>query len=126
MNLRIVYLIAAFISLLALIFYYEINVSKVNKNYMLLFLTTLISNFGYAMYVHSDTLEVAMTGNLISYIGSIYTIFFGLIVMVELPTQACVVLNSHQSPLFQRICTPRMVRLRDYSAILRERAYRSS
>ena len=110
MNLRIVYLIAAFISLLALIFYYEINVSKVNKNYMLLFLTTLISNFGYAMYVHSDTLEAAMTGNLISYIGSIYTIFFGLIVMVELPTQACVVLNSHQSPLFQRICTPRMVR----------------
>lgn len=84
MDLRIVYLIAAFISLLALMFYYEINVSKVNKNYLLLFLTTLISNFGYAMYVHSDTLEAAMTGNLISYIGSIYTIFFGLIVMVEL------------------------------------------
>ena len=84
MDLRIVYLLAAFISLLALMFYYEINVSKVNKNYLLLFLTTLISNFGYAMYVHADTLEAAMTGNLISYIGSIYTIFFGLKVMVEL------------------------------------------
>ena len=84
MDFRIVYLLAAFISLLALIFYYEINVSKVNKNYLLLFLTTLISNFGYAMYVHSDTLEAAMAGNLISYVGSIYTILFGLIVMVEM------------------------------------------
>ena len=69
MDFKIVYLLAAFISLLALIFYYEINVSKVNKNYLLLFLTTLISNFGYAMYVHSDTLEAAMAGNLISYVG---------------------------------------------------------
>ena len=84
MVLRLVYLLAFFISLCTLIIYYETNSKKINKNYLMLFMTTLISNFGYAMSVHADTLEAALSGNLISYIGSIYTILFMLIVIVDM------------------------------------------
>ena len=50
----------------------------------MLFLTTLVSNFGYAMSIYAVSLEAAMCGNLISYIGSIFTIMFMLVVVVEL------------------------------------------
>ena len=84
MNLQPVYLIAVFISLGTLIIFYEINANKINKNYLMMFLTTLISNFGYAMSVYSDTLEAAMSGNLVSYIGSIFTILFMFVVVVDM------------------------------------------
>lgn len=84
MDLRPFYLVALFISMIALIVYYEINSTNLNKNYLTLFLTTFISNFGYAMSVHAETLEGALSGNLLSYIGSIFTILFGLIVIVDL------------------------------------------
>ena len=81
MNLQPVYLIAVFISLGTLIIFYEINANKINKNYLMMFLTTLISNFGYAMSVYSETLEAAMAGNLVSYIGSIFAILFMFVVV---------------------------------------------
>ncbi len=84
MDLRFLYLFAFFISLIALIVYYEINTNKINKNYLILFLATLISNFGYAMSVYATSLEAAMAGNLISYVGSIFTLLFMLIVVVEM------------------------------------------
>ena len=84
MDLRLVYLISFFFSLLAIIIYYEMSLNKVNKNYLLLFLTTLISNFGYAQSVYANTLEAAFSGNLLSYIGSIFTLYFSLVVIVEL------------------------------------------
>ena len=84
MDLRLVYLISFFFSLLAIIIYYEMSLNKVNKNYLLLFLTTLISNFGYAQSVYANTLEAAFCGNLLSYIGSIFTLYFSLVVIVEL------------------------------------------
>ena len=84
MDLRFVYLLSFFFSLVALVIYYEINSNKINKNYLLMFLTTLISNFGYAMSVYANDLEAAMAGNLISYVGSIFTILFMLVVVVDL------------------------------------------
>jgi len=84
MDLRFIYLTAFFLSLFALIIYYEISLNKINKNYLMLFITTLISNFGYASSVYSNNLETAMAGNLISYIGSIFTIYFMMVVVVEL------------------------------------------
>ena len=84
MNLQPVYLIAVFISLGTLIIFYEINANKINKNYLMMFLTTLISNFGYAMSVYSETLEAAMAGNLVSYIGSIFAILFMFVVVVDM------------------------------------------
>ena len=84
MDLRLVYLISFFFSLLAIIIYYEMSLNKVNKNYLLLFLTTLISNFGYAQSVYANTLEAACCGNILSYIGSIFTLYFSLVVIVEL------------------------------------------
>ena len=84
MDLRIFYLIAFFISLLTLIIYYEISASNINKNYLLLFMTTLISNFGNALSVYADDLESALAGNLISYVGSIFTIYFMFVVVISL------------------------------------------
>ena len=84
MDLKFIYLIAIFISLAALYVYYEFNSNTINKNYLTLFLTTFISNFGYAMSVYSDTLEGALSGNLLSYIGSIFTLLFSLIVIMDL------------------------------------------
>ncbi len=84
MDLRPVYLAAFFFSLVTLVIYYEINSNKVNKNYLMMFMTTLISNFGYASSVYANTLEGAMAGNLISYVGSIFTILFMLVVVVDM------------------------------------------
>ena len=84
MDLKFIYIIALFLSLIALYLYYEINANTINKNYLTLFLTTFISNFGYAMSVYSDTLEGALSGNLLSYIGSIFTLLFGLIVIIDM------------------------------------------
>ncbi len=84
MDLRILYLIAFFLSFAALVIYYESSLNKINKNYILLFFTTMISNFGYATSVYAVTLESAMLGNLISYIGSIFTIYSMLILVIEL------------------------------------------
>ncbi len=84
MDLRIIYLIAFFLSFTALVIYYELSLNKINKNYLLLFFMTMISNFGYATSVYAGNLETAMLGNLISYTGSIFTIYFMLIVVIEL------------------------------------------
>ena len=84
MDLRFIYLISFFASLLAIIIYFEINSGKINKNYLMLFLTTLISNFGYAMSVYANSLEAAMSGNLISYIVSIFTIMFMLVILIKI------------------------------------------
>ena len=84
MDIRFIYIIALFLSLIALYLYYEINANTINKNYLTLFLTTFISNFGYAMSIYSDTLEGALSGNLLSYIGSIFTILFGLVVIIDM------------------------------------------
>ena len=84
MTLRLVYLILFFISVFELVLFYEITSNTVNKNYLLLYITTIISNFGYAMKVYSGSLEAAMCGDLISYIGSIFTILFMLKVVVDM------------------------------------------
>jgi len=60
MNLQPVYLISVFISLCTLIIFYKINANKINKNYLMMFLTTLISNFGYAMAVNREGLQTVL------------------------------------------------------------------
>lgn len=82
MDLRIVYIIAMFISFAQLVIFCETTANKINKNFLFLFITTLISNFGYALSVYATGLEAAMLGNLVSYIGSIFTILYMLIVVV--------------------------------------------
>ena len=87
MDLRIVYLIAFFLSLVTLTIYFEINPGKINKNYIMLFLTTLVSIFGYAMSIYALSLEAAMCGNLLNYIGSIFTIMFMFVIVLDLCNQ---------------------------------------
>ena len=84
MDLRLVYLILFFLSVIELVVFYELTTITINKNFLLLFITTIISNFGYSMTIYSASLEAAMCGDLISYVGSIFTIFFMLIVVVDM------------------------------------------
>ena len=63
MVLRITYLVATFISLFELIIFYETSPRNLNKNFLLLYVTTLISNFGYSLLVFTNTLEAALVGN---------------------------------------------------------------
>ncbi len=81
MVLKYVYLLTCLISLTELIIYYEKTSHNLNKNFLLLYITTLFSNFGCSILIFSETLQVALIGNLISYLGSIFTIYFMLIVI---------------------------------------------
>ena len=82
--MKIIYLVATFISLFELIIFYETSPLNLNKNFLLLYVTTLISNFGYSLLVFTTTLEAALIGNVFSYFGSICTIFFMFYVIVEM------------------------------------------
>ena len=84
MVLKIVYLVATFVSLFELILFYETSARNLNKNFLLLYVTTLISNFGYSLLVFTTTLEAALIGNVFSYFGSICAIFFMFYVIVEM------------------------------------------
>ena len=82
--MKIIYLVATFISLFELIIFYETSPLNLNKNFLLLYVTTLISNFGYSLLVFTTTLEAALIGNVFSYFGSICTIFFMFYVIIEM------------------------------------------
>lgn len=56
MDIRFIYIVAVLISLLELVVFYETNGRRTNKNFITLFFATLISNFGYAVCVHSPKL----------------------------------------------------------------------
>ena len=84
MVLKIVYLVATFISLFELILFYETSARNLNKNFLLLYVTTLISNFGYSLLVFTTNLEAALIGNVFSYFGSICAIFFMFYVIIEM------------------------------------------
>lgn len=82
--MKIVYLAACIISLFELILFYESSPRNLNKNFLLLYTTTLISNFGYSLLVFTTSLEAALIGNVFSYFGSIFTLFFMFLVIVEM------------------------------------------
>lgn len=84
MDLRFIYIIAVLLSLLELVIFYETTGRRTNKNFLTLFVSTLTSNFGYAFSVFAPNLESSMCGTMISYIGSIFTITFMLIVVIDL------------------------------------------
>ncbi|MBO4758494.1 MAG: hypothetical protein J5505_00380, partial [Spirochaetaceae bacterium] len=68
MILKSIYLGLFFISFIELTIFYEITLNKINKNYLTLYLTTIISNFGYAMSIFASSLEAAMCGILTAFI----------------------------------------------------------
>ena len=75
---------SVFISLLEFIIYYEVTMNKTDKNYIVLFLTIFISNYGYSMSIYADNLETLLSGTMISHIGSVFTILFILFTVVKL------------------------------------------
>lgn len=83
-DLRFIYLIAVFLSLIELIIYYETATSGTNKNFLILFISTFVSNFGTAFAAFAPNLESCMFGTMISYIGSIFIMEFMLVVVLEL------------------------------------------
>ena len=84
MGLKFLYLVLVFISSVEFLIYYEFTLNKTNKNFIVLYITTLVANFGYAQSIYSTTLEGAFAGMLVSYIGSIFTALFVMIVVVYL------------------------------------------
>ena len=84
MDLKFLYLVLVFISSVEFVIYYEFTLNKTNKNFIVLYITTLVANFGYAQSIYSTTLEGAFAGMLVSYIGSIFTALFVMIVVVYL------------------------------------------
>ena len=84
MGLRTVYLILFFVSLIELIIFYTISANKINKNYLMLYCSTILSNFGYTLLIYSSSLSTALMGDLLSYIGSIFTIVFVLILVADM------------------------------------------
>jgi len=84
MNLRLVYLIIVFISILELALFNELTPNKINKNHVFLFMMVIISNFGYSALTYSSKIETALVCDLLSYIGSIFTVVFMLNVVVEM------------------------------------------
>ena len=84
MVLRIIYAVLFFISLIELVVFYNLSANKINKNYILLYCTTILSNFGYTLLIYSTELETALIGDALSYIGSIFTIVFMLIIVVDM------------------------------------------
>ena len=84
MALKITYTVLFFVSFFEFSLFYEITSNKINKNYLILYFTAMLSTFGYAMSIHADTLEAAMCGDLLSYIGSIFTILFMLEIVVDM------------------------------------------
>ena len=84
MDLRFIYLIAVFLSLIELIIYYETATSGTNKNFIILYIATFVSNFGTAFANYAPNLEACLFGIMISYIGSICIMSFMLVVVVEL------------------------------------------
>lgn len=82
--MKFIYLATAFISLIEVIIYYETIKVKVNKNYILLFLTSFISTYGYAMSCFSVTKEALLCGYQIFFIGSIFVLYFIVTVFNEL------------------------------------------
>ncbi|MBQ0002679.1 MAG: HD domain-containing protein [Treponema sp.] len=84
MDLRFLYMAAVFLSLIELIIFYETSSRRTNKNFLILFTSTLVSNFGYTFSVFAPNLESTMFGTMVSYMGSILTITFMLIVIIDL------------------------------------------
>ena len=84
MVFKILYFATCLIALLELILFYETSSKNLNKNFLLLYVTTFISNLGYTLLVFSHSLEAAFAGNFFSYMGSIYTIFFMFLVIVDI------------------------------------------
>lgn len=81
---RVFFLITCILSTFELVFYYESTLNKTNKNFLLLCVTSLISNFGYSLSTYTTNLEAALSGIIVSYIGSMFISYFMLIVVIEI------------------------------------------
>lgn len=82
--MKFIYLFIVFASLLELVIYYETIHVKVNKNYVLLFISSFASNYGYAMSCFSETNEAFLCGYQVFFIGSIFVLYFTVTILNEL------------------------------------------
>lgn len=55
-----------------------------NKNFLLLFVTVLVTNYGYAQEIFCSTLEGVVSGHQIYYVGSMLTIMFLVLTVIAL------------------------------------------
>ena len=90
--LKVFYLVALFISLLELIFFYESRLGKNNQNRMLLFIASFVANYGCAFESFAESLGESLCGTQIYFIGNTLTIVFLFFVISDICT---IEINRH-------------------------------
>ncbi len=78
------YLVAAILSIVEIIYHYEMGMPKANQKQMLLFASIAIANYSYAMGCFAGTMEGIMIANQLYNFGSILANFFMIMVVSEL------------------------------------------
>lgn len=78
------YLMAAILSLLEVIYYYETTATQVNQKQILLFAGIVLANYSYSMGMFAETLEGIKIANQLYYLGNILASFFILLVISDL------------------------------------------
>ena len=84
--LRVLYLTAFFISLLELIVFYESRLGKNNQNRLLLFIVSFVANYGCAFESFATTVNEALCGTQIYFIGNTLTFVFLFFVIADICT----------------------------------------
>ncbi len=94
--LAYLYLSAFFISLVEIIIFYESRLGQNNQNRMLLFVASLVANYGCAMVTFSRTLAGALCGTQLYFIGNTLTLVFLFFVIADI----CAI---HLNPSLERL-----------------------
>ena len=82
--LQYIYLAACFISLFEMIIFYESRIGKNNQNRMLLFVSSFVANYGCAMIPFAVTIDGAVCGTQLYFIGNTLTFVFELFVIADI------------------------------------------
>ena len=82
--LPFIYLAAFFISLFEMIIFYESRIGKNNQNRMLLFVSSFVANYVCAMIPFAATIDGAVCGTQLYFIGNTLTFVFELFVIADI------------------------------------------
>lgn len=82
--LKWVYLINAFISLMCLLYYFEITSNKVNQKQILFLVSTTVSSYAFALSVFADNFEGVYVAYQIYFVANMFATMIFLMVIAEL------------------------------------------
>lgn len=82
--LKWVYLVNAFISIICLLYYFEITSNKVNQKQVFVLVSTIVSNYAFALSVFADNFEGVYVAYQIYFAANIFATLLFLMVIAEL------------------------------------------